>query len=51
MAAKKFETVGELIFYSYANLAMAHSAITKTKHICQPLFCVALWKRLQQNMR
>jgi len=29
MAAGKFETVGELIFYSYANLAMAHSAITK----------------------
>jgi hypothetical protein len=35
MAAKKFETVGELIFYSYANLPMAHSAVSKAKHICQ----------------
>lgn len=29
MAEKKYETVRELIFYSYANLAMAHSAIDK----------------------
>jgi len=29
MAEKKYETVRELIFYSYANLAMAHSAIEK----------------------
>jgi len=29
MAGKKHETVRELIYYSYANLAMAHSAIDK----------------------
>jgi hypothetical protein len=36
MKVKKFETVGELIFYSYANLPMAHSAVSKTNHICRP---------------
>lgn len=29
MAKKKIETVSELIFYSYANLAMAHTAVEK----------------------
>ncbi len=28
MANKKFETVRELIYYSYSNLAMAHTAVT-----------------------
>jgi phosphoribosyl-AMP cyclohydrolase len=45
MTAKKFETVGELIFYAYANLAMAHSAITKTRHVYQSLISDALWKK------
>src|SRR5690554_4453576 len=29
MAKQKIETVRELIYYSYANLAMAHSAVNK----------------------
>lgn len=29
MAKKKYDTVSELIYYSYANLAMAHTAVVK----------------------
>ncbi len=31
MAKKKLETVRELIYYSYANLAMAHAAVVKNQ--------------------
>jgi hypothetical protein len=31
MAKQQIETVRELIYYSYANLAMAHTAVEKNK--------------------